>query len=26
VLHLPESFPFLDVFQQAAKTLGATAG
>ena len=26
VLHLPESFPFLDVFQQVAKALGATAG
>jgi hypothetical protein len=26
VLHLPESFPFLDVFQQVATALGATAG
>ena len=26
VLHLPESFPFLGVFRQVARALGATAG
>jgi hypothetical protein len=26
VLHLPESFPFRDVFRQVAQALGASAG